>query len=364
VASETPTIVVMHGDKTGEELLQQALRLLDPDLLGFEVATEDFDFSLENRLATENEVVRAAATRIKETGFGLKAATDTAGGLPSPNAILREGIDASVIVRSASPLPDVPTVAGVKHPITIVRMAVGDAYGAIEKRTFEERVSGGSKASMLDGVEEVAYRTERITKRVCRHVAEFAFLEAARTGATVFGGPKWTVSAVYEGMLKEEMDAAAERHPEVPYEPWLIDATFALIFKAAAEKPLVVPALNRDGDILSDLVLPLFGSIAGAESAITALDDDLNVTALIAEAAHGTAPTLEGKDVANPLAMILSVALLLEQIPAEQARSAGRAIRAAAYAAIGDGVRTGDLGGSARSSEFTSAVIDRVRTSL
>ena len=81
--------------------------------------------------------------------------------------------------------------------------------------------------------------------------------------ARVYGGPKWTVSPVYEGMLKEEMDAAAERHPDVPYNPQLIDAAYAGLIGGAADSPLVIPALNRDGDSLSELVLRLFGSVAG-----------------------------------------------------------------------------------------------------
>src|SRR5207249_5802328 len=122
-------------------------------------------------------------------------------------------------------------------------------------------------------------------------------------GAKVFGGPKYTVSPVYEGMLKEEMDAAAERHPAVRYEPQLIDATFALLLSTSGD-PLVIPSLNRDGDILSDLVLPLFGSIAGSESMLIALHDSLAPRTVMAEAAHGTAPSLRGKNVANPMAMI------------------------------------------------------------
>lgn len=358
----------MHGDKTGEELLREALRLLEPSVIGLEISTEDYDFSLATRQATNNDIVREAAIAVKRHRFGLKAATDTVEPLASPNAILREGIDASVIVRSARPLPGIPTIAGVAHPITIVRMAVGDAYGAEEKRVMEESFPGGAKAYQLDGLEsgleEVAYRSERITRRICRHVAEFSFLEASRTGATVFGGPKWTVSPVYEGLLKEEMDAAAARHPGVAYEPWLIDATFALVFKAAAQKALVIPALNRDGDILSDLVLPLFGSIAGAESVITSLTDDLEVNAIIAEAAHGTAPTLEGKNVANPLAMILSVALLLEQINENGSKRAGSAVRKAALETIAGDTRTVDLGGEASTSDFTDEVITRTKQLL
>ena len=166
-------------------------------------------------------------------------------------------------------------------------------------------------------------------------------------GAKVFGGPKYTVSPIYEGMLKEEMDAAAERHPDVPYEPQLIDATFALLISSSGA-PMVIPALNRDGDILSDLVLPLFGSIAGSESLLVAFGDDYVPSALMAEAAHGTAPALEGKDVANPMAMILAGAALLSHADDERIQTAGRAIREACLEAVADGVRTADLGGPPR----------------
>src|SRR5918997_1777605 len=294
------TIVVLEGDQTGQELLEEALRVLDPSVTGVDVAFERFDLSLEERRRTKNEVVNAAARRMRETGLGLKAATITpeeAGDVGSPNAILRKAIEGTVILRTGRRIPGIRPVGGVYAPISVVRMAVDDAYGAEEHREGT-------------GLDEYAYRTEKISRRVCRSVAEFAFQYAERTRAKVFGGPKYTVSPVYEGMLKEEMDAAAQRHPEVPYEPQLIDATFALLIGAAGD-PLVIPALNRDGDILSDLVLPLFGSIAGAESLLVAFDEEYVPHVIMAEAAHGTAPALQGKNVANPMAMILAGAALL-----------------------------------------------------
>src|SRR5258708_6493553 len=163
-------------------------------------------------------------------------------------------------------------------------------------------------------------------------------------------------------MLKEEMDAAAARHEDVVYEPQLIDATFALLLSSAGE-PLVIPALNRDGDILSDLVLPLFGSIAGWESLLVAFEDDFEPAAIMAEAAHGTAPSLEGKNVANPMAMILAGAALLSHGD-ERAQGAGRAIREACLEAVPSGARTADLGGNLGSSEFTAAVIARGKAKL
>ncbi len=90
----------------------------------------------------------------------------------------------------------------------------------------------------------------------------------------------------------------------------LIDALYAALISHTGDA-LVVPALNRDGDCLSDMVLQLFGSIAGAESQLLAFDEDFRASAVMAEAPHGTAPTLQGKNVANPLAMILAGASVL-----------------------------------------------------
>ncbi len=346
------TIVVLDGDQTGQELLDEALRVLAPDVTGIPFEFPRFDLSLESRRATQNQVVFEAAQAIRAAGLGLKAATVTpegAGDVGSPNRILREEIGGKVIVRTGRRIPGVVPMGGVHAPISIVRMAVGDAYGATEWREGE-------------GDDEVALRTERIERRICHAVAEFAFRQAARTGAKVFGGPKYTVSPIYEGMLKEEMDAAAARHPDVPYEPQLIDATFALLIGSTGD-PLVIPSLNRDGDILSDLVLPLFGSIAGSESLLVAFAEDFEPDALMAEAAHGTAPSLEGKNVANPMAMILAGAALLTHMEGP-AREAGRAIRESCFEAVSQGVRTADLGGHASTTEFTDEVISRVRSKL
>jgi isocitrate dehydrogenase (NAD+) len=350
---ETRTIVILEGDETGQELLEEALRVLSADVVGFELEFPRFDLSLENRRATENAVVHEAARAVREKGLGLKAATitpETAGDVGSPNRILREEIGGHVIVRTGRRIPGVVPIAGAHFPISVVRMAVGDAYGAEEWREGA-------------GDDEVAFRTTRIERRVCHAVAEFSFRHAERMKAKVFGGPKYTVSPVYEGMLKEEMDAAAERHPDVPYEPQLIDATFALLVSAGGDA-LVIPALNRDGDILSDLVLPLFGSIAGSESLLVAFSADYTPRALMAEAAHGTAPALHGKNVANPMAMILAGAALLSHIDDPEARAAGRALREACLEAVSAGIRTADLGGHASTTEFTDEVIGRVRAKL
>jgi isocitrate dehydrogenase (NAD+) len=354
-------IIVLEGDETGQELLEQACRVLDPEVLDLpQLELERYDLSLEKRRETGNEIVHEAARAMRESGFGVKAATITPEGrddVGSPNRILREEVGGKVIVRTGRRIPGVVgPVSGVHHPISVVRMAIEDAYGAKQWREGPEGAP-----------DEVAYRTEKVTRSTCRAVAEYAFQTAVRMDATVYGGPKWTVSPVYEGMLKEEMDRAAERNPGVEYQPVLIDATYAGLLTGAAEGPLVIPALNRDGDCLSDMVLPMFGSIAGAESILLAFDDDYGVKVAMAEAPHGTAPSLAGKDLANPMAMILACAAVLSYAGARGfagAERASRAIYESVLETTASGVRTVDLGGHASTTEFTDAVIEKVRTKV
>jgi isocitrate/isopropylmalate dehydrogenase len=296
---------------------------------------------------------------MRASGFGIKAATVTPEGkddVGSPNRILREGIDGKVIIRTGRRIPGVNPFGSIYHPISIVRMAVGDAYGA---KQWREGVEGSE--------DEVALRTERITRGVCAATSEYAFRTARQMHGKVYGGPKWTVSPVYEGMLKEEMDAAAGRHPDVAYEPVLIDATYAGLISGAADRPLVIPTLNRDGDCLSDLVMPMFGSIAGSESVLLAFDADLQTQVAMAEAPHGTAPALMGKNVANPMAMILACGAVLGyagRTGEAGAETASRAVYEAVLEAVGAGIRTPDLGGDSTTSDFTDEVVARIRTKL
>ncbi len=348
-----PTIVVLQGDQTGQELLDEALRVLDPQVTRCPINFEAFDLSLENRRKTKNAVVHEAAERIKQTGLGIKAATITPGDpddVGSPNALLRELIDGQVILRTGRRIPSVRPMGGVHQPIAVVRMAVDGAYNAKEWREG-------------DGLDEVAYSTQRLSRRTCRAVAEFTFRYAKRSNAKVFGGPKFTVSPLYEGMFKEELDEAHKRHPEVAYDPQLIDATLALLLDTNGEA-LVIPALNRDGDLLSDMVIKMFGTIAGAESSIFSLDENFDVKIALTEAPHGTAPSLEGKNIANPMAMILAGAAVLRYVRTEKATLASRAIYEATLETVYEGVRTPDLGGQASMSDFTDEVIRGVQAKL
>ena len=169
---------------------------------------------------------------MRETGLGLKAATITPEGaddVGSPNRLIRGGdrrqgdradrpADPRGLPRRRHPPPDLGLPDGGRRRLR--RQAVARA-----PRTATRSPTGPSGSAA----------------RVCRAVSEHSFRTAAQLGGRVYGGPKWTVSPVYEGMLKEEMDAAAERHPEIAYEPVLIDATYAGLISGAADGPLVIP---------------------------------------------------------------------------------------------------------------------------
>lgn len=147
----------------------------------------------------------------------------------------------------------------------------------------------------------------------------------------------------------------------------LIDATYAGLMGGAADAPLVIPALNRDGDCLSDLVMPMFGSIAGAESVLLAFDANYEPLVAMAEAPHGTAPGLAGKDVANPMAMLLSGAAILHhgaQRGHGGTEQRSRAIYEAVMETTAAGVCTPDLGGHASSTQVTDDVVRRVGIEL
>src|SRR2546428_12822885 len=118
------TIVVLEGDDTGQELLEEALRVLAQDVIGLELDLPRFDLSLQSRRATTNGVVQEAAAAIRAHGLGLKAATITpegSGDVGSPHRILREEIGGKVVVRTGRRYPRVVPHSGHQAPIPPIR---------------------------------------------------------------------------------------------------------------------------------------------------------------------------------------------------------------------------------------------------
>lgn len=417
------TIVHLSGDETGAELGEEMRRLAQAaeKHFGLPVQWEDFDLSLVNRTVTNNAVVDAAAARVRKVGVGVKDATislepdDKRRGIKgSPNAKLRKGIQGkdtlgTVIVREAGPLPGLP----VKVPgngfgmfkTTVVRQGAGGFYNAVIKYSRDLGTGQIPGPPDRNDLEEIVWTNEPVTRGQHRVGAMFAFKLAHASGATVIGGPKYTihdgdgafqreirrardvfsgrpvVALTGEGILysnetvlnyREEIaqerrnlglgEGISER-ALVAYNEWLIDALYAWLIQHGPQtlcdgegSDIVIPTTNRDGDCLSDLIAPIYSSVAGMTSEITAVNDRYEATAMIAEAAHGTAPRSYKLNRANPLAMFLALATVYKRLAEQNGRvqkeassitenyqRAANAIHDACMRVIGDGLMTADF---------------------
>ena len=190
-----------------------------PTCSAFDLELVRFDLSLENRRATANEVVHEAADAMRETGLGLKAATvtpETTGDVGSPNRILREGIGGSVIVRTGRRIP-----VSRRRPPSSTR----SWWFAWPSATRTGRRSAGPVTP--------AARPNRRggpSASTARRAGPWPSTRSApprRWARACTAAPSGPSRTVYEGMLKEEMDDAAARYPDMPYRPTLIDAAYA-----------------------------------------------------------------------------------------------------------------------------------------
>ena len=127
------------------------------------------------------------------------------------------------------------------------------------------------------------------------------------------------------------------------------------------EKYQIILVLNEYGDFLSDMACGLAGSLGIGASANLAFDAEAGVRIALYDAAHGTAPDIQGKNLANPTAIFLALAMLCDQAGE---LAVGRAIKEGTLSLLRDGVRTRDLGGSETTTSFTSAVASEVSRRL
>jgi 3-isopropylmalate dehydrogenase len=192
--------------------------------------------------------------------------------------------------------------------------------------------------------------------RVARAACELAM--ARRRHLTVVH--KANVLKLTTGMFRDIVFEVASGYPELSVDDFHVDAMAAHLVRRAGYFDVVVTE-NMMGDILSDLSAELAGSLGVAPS--------INASAEVAmaQAAHGSAPDIAGRDVANPIGMMLSSAMLFTWLGARHhddgAREVGDVIERAVRATVAAGVATADLGGSATTSAFTASVVAAVAKS-
>jgi 3-isopropylmalate dehydrogenase len=204
---------------------------------------------------------------------------------------------------------------------------------------------------------DVAIAMGIITRKGCERIAREAFELATRRRNRLTIVHKANVLKLTTGMFRDVCREVAADYPQVEVDDFHIDAFTVHLVRRGADFDVVVTE-NMFGDILSDLTGELAGSLGIAPS--------LNASAdrAMAQASHGSAPDIAGQDKANPIAMILSTAMLLEWLGGHHSdpamTEAARIIEAAVVETVASGTCTVDMGGKAKCSEFGKAVADKI----
>jgi isocitrate dehydrogenase (NAD+) len=336
----TYRVTELLGDGIGPELSAAVHALAEA--LPVRLEFLPVDLSLENRRANGAAVYDEAVASILGTGVALKHPTVTAE--ESPNQVLRRRLNLSVIHRPVYTIPGVPTNFRGVLDLDIVRIATGGTYDD------PGRLIGTDGAVSLRVVE----------RGPVSEAARYAFALARKTSKRVTTSSKYTIQKATDGLFESVAREVAAAFPEVPHHAELFDALLGKVIMAP-ERFQIVLVLNEYGDFLSDMACGLAGSLGIGASANLAFDASSVVRVALFDAAHGTAPDIAGKGVANPTAIFLAVSMLLYQVGEIDA---GRAVKNATLDLLRQGVRTRDLGGSENTRTFTEAVAAEVARRL
>ena len=333
-------VTVIRGDGIGPEVVEAALRVLNAT--GVALRYDEHDVGISAMERTGDPLPESVIASVRQNGVALKGPVSTAvgtSGFRSVNVALRRSLDLFANVRPcvASPGPHGPTT-GVD--LVVVRDTTEDLYAGVE-------FAGGSTGAqeVLDTVErhgsggrgvprDAGLSLKYLSPAASRRIATFAFDYARRMGRRkVTAVHKASVMRATDGLFLEAVRAVAGAHPEIEFEDRLVDNLCGQLVRRAQEYDVLVMP-NMYGDIVSDLAAGLIGGVGLAPGA------NYGEGVALFEPVHGTAPAHAGTDRANPSAMILSAAMLLDHLGEHDAAAR---IAAAVRAALANGVVTYDL---------------------
>ena len=349
-------ILILPGDGIGPEIMAAtgaALEALN-DTHGLKLAFEERVIGLAS-LETEGSTLPDAVIEAIEAADGTVvgpvhtvAYPPASEGGVNPSATMRKRFDLYANIRPSRARPGVPAMTP-KMDLVIARENTEGFYA--DRNMFQ----GTAEFMPTEGV---ALSVRKITVQGSRRIAESAFDLAGRRRNKVTVVHKANVLKVSDGLFRDTVREVAKSHPEVELDEVLIDAMAALLVRTP-EAFDVVLTTNMFGDILSDEAAELSGGL-GLGGSLNAGDDHA-----IAQAAHGSAPDIAGQGIANPTALMVSVAMLLEWLGARYGRddlsAAAAAFNAAVDAVLADPANhTPDLGGSAKTADIGRAVADAI----
>lgn len=327
------TVTLIPGDGIGPEVTEAAVKI---------VAATDVKIEWE-RMEAGSEVMTKFGTPVPDevinsiikNQVALKGpiATPVGSGFASANVALRKRLNLYANVRPAKTLP------GVKSRYENVDLVV--------IRENSEDLYTGLEHIVVPGVVE---SLKIITETACLRIGRFAFLYATRNRRKkVTAVHKANIMKLADGLFLECMRRAHREFPEVEYEEMIVDNTCQQLVMRPERFDVMVME-NLYGDILSDLCAGLVGGL-GLTPSVNIGENGISLF----EAVHGSAPDIAGRDLANPIAVTLSAAMMLAHLGEDEA--AHRIQHAVEKVLAAGEVMTGDLGGTAKTSEITDAII-------
>jgi 3-isopropylmalate dehydrogenase len=356
--NKTPLrLLILDGDGIGPEICAATVTVL-------EAANRHFDLGLTFEHADIGfPALKATGTTFPDDTWAKAQAADgivlgpvshndyppRAQGGYNPSGELRIRLDLFANIRPARTRDGVPHASRKPFDLVIVRENTEGFYA--DRSMF---VGPGEYMPTPD----LALATRKVTRHASMQIAEQAFVLAAQRHKKVTAVHKANVMRVSDGLFLECTRAVAAKYPDVAYEEQLVDAMAALLVRDAGMFDVIV-ATNMFGDILSDEAAELAGGL-GLGASLNA-----GTNRAVAQAQHGSAPTLAGRDLGNPAALISSAAMLLAWLGERHVRpdliEAAAAIETAVHQSIADPTtRTPDLGGTLGTKAFASAIAARI----
>jgi len=335
MTASKPTATLIEGDGIGPEIAAATVRAVDAAGGAIE-----WDRQLAGMTAAEqlgDPLPAVTIESIKRNQLALKGplGTPIGTGFRSVNVTLRQQFDLYANVRPARTIEGVPCrYTGVD--IVMIRENTEDLYAGVEHYVDPRRTAA----------ESIAIITRFGSERVIRYAFEYARKHGRKRITLVH---KANILKLSNGLFLDTGRELAKAYPDIGFDDMIVDAT-AMKLVIAPERFDMIVTMNLFGDILSDLIAGLVGGLGVAPAANIG-----DGGCAMFEAVHGTAPDIAGQGIANPTALMLSAALLLDHV--DQGDAATR-LRAGIHAALRDpATRTGDLGGTASTQAFTDAVV-------
>ena len=327
--------VLIPGDGIGREIAESVRAVSAALNTGIE--WQECEAGAEYAEVSGELIAPGTLDAIEACGWALKGPTATpiGKGFRSINVPLRQRFATYANLRPVHTLPGVPTRFE-NVDLVIVRENTEDLYKGIEYMLTDDIANG----------------VKLITRPACEKICRFAFDYARKNGRKrVTAVHKANIMKLTDGLFLRTFREVAEDYPDIEANDCIIDALCMKLVQRPEQFDVLV-APNLYGDIISDLCAGLVGGLGFAPSA------NIGDKTRIYEAVHGSAPDIAGQDKANPSAILMAFAMMLNDLGMTDKADK---LNAAIQAQVAEGkVITADIGGTAGTKEFTQAVIDRL----